>query len=331
MTITHSSVAGTSGAPAVELRSLVKTFPPRRGSHDTEVRAVDGVDLRIEPGEVVVLLGPKGAGNTTTLDKVLGLTEPTSGSAAVFGRRPREAVVAGSVSAVLQTGGLLRDLTVRETVRMIASTYADSTPVDEVIDRAGLRSLANRRVSKCSGGEQQRLRFALALLPDPRLLVLDEPTAGMDVTARRDFWDTMHADASAGRTVVFATHYLEEADAFADRIVLIAGGRIVADGTTAEIRSRASGRTVAATLPAGSVESSVERLRAVAGVRSVEERGTRVVVTAADSDAVARLLMLDLDGTDLEIVTAGLEQAFMTLTGDDRTAATPDLESELAR
>ena len=132
---------------------------------------------------------------------------------------------------------------------MIASTYAVSTPVDEVIDRAGLRALADRRVSKCSGGEQQRLRFALALLPDPRLLVLDEPTAGMDVTARRDFWDTMHADASAGRTVVFATHYLEEADAFADRIVLIAGGRIVADGTTAEIRSRASGRTVSATLP----------------------------------------------------------------------------------
>ena len=249
MTTTHSSVAGASGAPAVELRSLVKTFPARRGSHDTEVRAVDGVDLRIEPGEVVAFLGPNGAGKTTTLDMVLGLTEPTTGTARVFGRRPREAVIAGHVSAVLQTGGLLRDLTVRETVRMIASTYAASTPVDEVIDRAGLRSLADRRVSKCSGGEQQRLRFALALLPDPRLLVLDEPTAGMDVTARRDFWDTMHADASAGRTVVFATHYLEEADAFADRIVLIAGGRIVADGTTAEIRSRASGRTVSATLP----------------------------------------------------------------------------------
>ncbi len=318
MTTTHSSVAGASGAPAVELRSLVKTFPARRGSHDTEVRAVDGVDLRIEPGEVVAFLGPNGAGKTTTLDMVLGLTEPTTGTARVFGHRPREAVIAGHVSAVLQTGGLLRDLTVRETVRMIASTYAASTPVDEVIHRAGLRSLADRRVSKCSGGEQQRLRFALALLPDPRLLVLDEPTAGMDVTARRDFWDTMHADASAGRTVVFATHYLEEADAFADRIVLIAGGRIVADGTTAEIRSRASGRTVSATLPSSSLAAAVARLRSVDGVRDVEERGSRVVVTAADSDAVARVLLLDLDGTDLEIVTAGLEQAFMTLTGDER-------------
>ena len=181
MTTTHSPVAGASGAPAVELRSLVKTFPPAAGRTTREVRAVDGVDLRIEPGEVVAFLGPNGAGKTTTLDMVLGLTEPTTGTARVFGRRPREAVIAGHVSAVLQTGGLLRDLTVRETVRMIASTYAASTPVDEVIDRAGLRALADRRVSKCSGGEQQRLRFALALLPDPRLLVLDEPTAGMDV------------------------------------------------------------------------------------------------------------------------------------------------------
>ncbi|WP_330475600.1 ABC transporter ATP-binding protein [Terrabacter sp. C0L_2] len=342
MTTTPISVAGASGAPAVELRGLVKTFAPARRSHDTEVRAVDGIDLRIEAGEIVAFLGPNGAGKTTTLDMVLGLTEPTSGTAEVFGRRPREAVIGGHVSAVLQTGGLLRDLTVRETVRMVASTYAVTTPVDEVIERAGLAALADRRVSKCSGGEQQRLRFALALLPDPRLLVLDEPTAGMDVTARRDFWDTMRADAGTGRTVVFATHYLEEADAFADRIVLVAGGRIVADGTTAEIRARASGRTVSATMPSGSVASSVARLRGVDGVRDVEERGSRVVVTATDSDAVARLLLLELGGTDLEIVTAGLEQAFMTLTGDDRpvppgtphtahTDGTHRTESELVR
>ncbi|GAA5035559.1 ABC transporter ATP-binding protein [Terrabacter aeriphilus] len=324
MTTTPAPTAAASGAPAIELSSLVKTFAPRRGSQDVTVRAVAGMDLRIEPGEVVAFLGPNGAGKTTTLDMVLGLTEPTSGSARVFGRPPREAVVAGDVSAVLQTGGLLRDLTVRETVRMIASTYASTAPVEEVIDRAGLRSLADRRVSKCSGGEQQRLRFALALLPDPRLLVLDEPTAGMDVTARRAFWDTMHEDAAAGRrTVVFATHYLEEADAFADRIVLVAGGRVVADGTTAEIRSRASGRTVSATLPAGSVAESVRLLRTLEGVRDVEERGARVVLSATDSDAVARLLLLELGGTDLEIVTAGLEQAFMALTGDDRDAAGP--------
>jgi ABC-2 type transport system ATP-binding protein len=305
--------------PAVELQDLVKTFRPLRGSHDSEVRAVDGIDLRIDAGEVVAFLGPNGAGKTTTLDMVLGLTTPSSGAVRVFGGDARAAVVAGRVSAVLQTGGLLRDLTVRETVLMIASTYAAHSPVDEVIERAGLTALANRRVSKCSGGEQQRLRFALALLPDPRLLILDEPTAGMDVTARRDFWDTMHADASAGRTVVFATHYLEEADSFADRIVLVAGGRIVADGSTAEIKAKASGRTVSATLPEAGAAQAIDRLRSLAGVRTVDERGARVIVTATDSDAVARVLLNDLAATDLEIVAAGLEQAFMALTGTDDT------------
>ena len=127
--------------------------------------------------------------------------------------------------------------------------------------RAGIMSLATRKVSKCSGGEQQRLRFALALLPDPDLLVLDEPTAGMDVAARREFWATMQADADAGRTVVFATHYLEEADAFADRIVLMARGHVVADGSTAEIRARASGRTVSADVPEHEADAIVDRLR----------------------------------------------------------------------
>ncbi len=314
-----TTVSGSD--PAVDLRGLVKTFRARGGT----VHAVQGVDLRIEPGEVVAFLGPNGAGKTTTLDMVLGLTEPTSGTVRIFGAPPRQAIDAGSVSAVLQTGGLLRDLTVRETLRMIASTYAVHTPVDTVIERVGLADLAGRRVSKCSGGEQQRLRFALALLPDPRLLVLDEPTAGMDVSARRDFWDTMHADADAGRTVVFATHYLEEADAFADRIVLIAGGRIIADGSTAQIRARASGRTVSATLAGGAggakaTAATVERLRGLPGVIDVVERSGRVTIVATDSDGVARLLLDELGGTDLEIVAASLEQAFMALTEADADA-----------
>jgi ABC-2 type transport system ATP-binding protein len=315
MHLPPTPISGRSVEPAIELRHLVKSFRPLRGSADTEVTAVDGIDLTVGHGEVVAFLGPNGAGKTTTLDMVLGLTEPTSGIAQVFGRPPRHAVIAGEVSAVLQTGGLLRDLTVRETVRMIASTYAATTPVDEVIDRAGLAALSHRRVSKCSGGEQQRLRFALALLPDPRLLILDEPTAGMDVSARHEFWQTMHADASAGRTVVFATHYLEEADAFADRIVLVAAGRVVADGPTAEIRSRASGRTVTAVLPDEAVPSATTALLGLGGVRDVKRRGERLVVTASDSDAVARLLLGELGGRDLEITTAGLEEAFMALTG----------------
>jgi ABC-2 type transport system ATP-binding protein len=328
----HPTTPGTAAAsaaspafstePAIELRDLVKTFRPSRGSSDSVVTAVDGIDLTIGHGEVVAFLGPNGAGKTTTLDLVLGLTEPTSGTARVFGRAPRSAVIAGQVSAVLQTGGLLRDLTVRETVRMIASTYAVTTPVDQVIERAGLSALAGRRVSKCSGGEQQRLRFALALLPDPRLLVLDEPTAGMDVGARHEFWQTMHADASAGRTVVFATHYLEEADAFADRIVLVAGGRVVADGPTAQIRSQASGRTVSAVVADDAAASATATLLRLPGVTDVKRRGERLVVTASDSDAVARLLLGELGGRHLEITTAGLEEAFMALTG--RTPERPD-------
>ncbi|MGI8646556.1 MAG: ABC transporter ATP-binding protein [Nocardioides sp.] len=313
----------TTIAPAIELRGLVKSFRTRGGS---AVRAVDGVDLTIAPGEIVAFLGPNGAGKTTTLDMVLGLTQPTSGRATVLGHRPRSAVDAGRVSAVLQTGGLLGDLSVRETVQMIGSLFPRSARVDEVIDEAGLTGLAGRRVSKCSGGEQQRLRFALALLPDPDLLVLDEPTAGMDVTARRDFWDTMRADAAAGRTVVFATHYLEEADAFAGRIVLIAGGRIVADGTTDDIRTRSTGRQVTADVD--EAPGTEERLRALPGVTGVSSFGRRVQVTvaAASSDDVARALLGDLGGTNVEISTGSLETAFVALTGDHHTDT--DIEKE---
>ena len=316
--------------PAIELRDLVKTFHTP-GARDT-VRAVDGVDLTIEPGEVVAFLGPNGAGKTTTLDMMLGLTAPTSGTALVYGAAPRRAVASGRISAVLQTGGLLRDLTVRETVRMIASTFPEHAAVEEVLQRAGLSALAGRKVSKCSGGEQQRLRFALALLPDPDLLVLDEPTAGMDVSARREFWDTMHTDADAGRTVVFATHYLEEADAFAERIVMIAGGRIVADGSTAQIRSQATGRTVSADLPSAAGQS-LERLRAMPDVIEATTQGHRVTVRSGDSDAVARALLGELGGSNLEIVSGSLESAFMQITGAPTGAdqTERDTEKEIAR
>lgn len=314
MTTTRSAApaaAPRTSAPAVELRGLTKTFATRAG----EVTAVRGVDLRIETGEVVAVLGPNGAGKTTTLDMLLGLTAPTGGTAEVFGRPPRDAVREGRVSAVLQTGGLLRDLTVRETVRLIASTYDAPAPVDDVIDRAGLGALGSRIVSKCSGGEQQRLRFALALLPDPELLVLDEPTAGMDVTARRDFWRVMHAEAARGRTVVFATHYLEEADDFADRIVVVAQGRVIADGPTAEIRSRASGRTVTATLPPDGRDAAVAALQRLDGAADITVQGDRVRVVATDSDAVARTLLVELGARDLEVVAGSLDEAFVALTG----------------
>lgn len=285
---------------------------------------MDNLDLDIPRGQIMALLGPNGAGKTTTLDMVLGLTDPSTGEVSVDGQHPREAVTNGRVSAVLQSGGLLRDLSVAETVRMIASTFDHPMPVEDVMARAGITALANRKVSKCSGGEQQRLRFALALLPDPDLLILDEPTAGMDVTARREFWDTMRTDAESGRTIIFATHYLEEADNFAERIVMMAGGQVVADGTTTEIRKRATSRTVTAQVEPASAEAVVARLKELTQVHDIGIDAGRVVVHTADSDTVALALLTELGGSDLEIASGSLDQAFVALTSAPAGSAPAD-------
>ncbi len=219
----------------------------------------------------------------------------------------------------MQTGGLLKDLTVRETVAYTASLFADTQPIDEVLAHAGISELAGRRVGKCSGGEQQRLRFAMALLPDPALLLLDEPTTGMDVEGRRAFWSAIRADASKGRTVLFATHYLEEADQYADRIVLMRQGRIVADGSGAEIKALAAGRTVRATMS----HPDHDALSRLEGVESVEVRGESVLLHAKDTDAVARHLLTSTDARDLEITSRSIEDAFLSLTGDDATDGPP--------
>jgi ABC-2 type transport system ATP-binding protein len=278
-----------------------------------KVRAVDGVDLHIRPGEIVAFLGPNGAGKTTTIDMLLGLGNPDSGDIRIYGATPRAAIARGQVSAVMQTGGLLKDLTVRETVRLTASLFADSRPVDEVLERAGILEIGGRLVEKCSGGQQQRLRFAMALLSDPGLLILDEPTTGMDVEGRRDFWSAIRTDAARGRTVIFATHYLDEADAYADRIIMIRRGRIVADGTAAEIKALAAGRTVRARV--GELDQGA--VAAVDGVDSVALRGGQLTVRTRNSDAVARYLLTRTDAVDLEITSHNLEDAFLALTSDD--------------
>jgi ABC-2 type transport system ATP-binding protein len=304
---TAAPAAPTSSGPppAVRLAELTKRFGA--------VTAVDGLDLTVRAGEVVAFLGPNGAGKTTTIDMLLGLSRPDGGEVEVYGLPPRTAVAHGLVAAVMQTGGLLKDLTVAETVRLTAGLFAHSRPVAEVLERAGIADIADRRVGKCSGGQQQRLRFAMALLPEPELLVLDEPTTGMDVEGRRDFWTAIRADAQKGRTVLFATHYLEEADAYADRIVLVAGGTVVADGTAAEIRALSAGREVTATLPGGQTELAA--LRALPGVEDVELRGRTVHVRSTDSDAVARHLLTATTAHDLQISSRGLEDAFIALTG----------------
>ena len=304
-TLAASNITGTR-TPAVHLRGLTKRF----GS----VTAVDNLDLRIEPGEVVAFLGPNGAGKTTTIDMMLGLARPTAGSVEVYGHAPTEAVARGRIAAVMQTGDLLKDVSVAEIVQMTASFFSRTRPVTEVLERAGIADIANRRVAKCSGGQQQRLRFALALLPDPDLMVLDEPTTGMDVEGRRDFWNAIRADAQAGRTVLFATHYLEEADAYADRIVLIRKGQVVADGTASEVKALAAGRQVRATLPG----ADEVRLAALPGVDRAEVRGGTVLLHTNDSDGVARYLLTQTPARDLEITSRNLEDAFLALTsGED--------------
>jgi ABC-2 type transport system ATP-binding protein len=197
-TAASGAAAGAAGASAISLRGVTKSFGP--------VQAVRGIDLEIAPGEIVAFLGPNGAGKTSSIDMILGLSRPTSGEVEVFGTAPHHAIRRGLVSAVMQTGGLLKDLTVAETVAYVGSLFAAPVAVDEVLRRAGIDGIADRMVGKCSGGEQQRLRFAMALLPDPALLLLDEPTTGMDVEGRRAFWASIRQDAEAGRTVLFATH-----------------------------------------------------------------------------------------------------------------------------
>ncbi|HKF31914.1 MAG TPA: ABC transporter ATP-binding protein [Jatrophihabitantaceae bacterium] len=303
---THTANPVTTG---IQLSDLRKTFR----TPDGPVYAVRGVDISIAPGETVALLGPNGAGKSTTIDMLLGLLPPDSGTVSLFGMKPADAVKVGAIGAMLQTGSLIRDLSVRDLIDMMASLFPRPFTVDEVLDLTGIADIAGRRVQKLSGGQTQRVRFAIALVSNPDLLVLDEPTVGMDVESRHAFWMTMRRFASAGKTVVFATHYLEEADTYADRIILMARGEIVADGPATEIKAAVGMRTIRATLPG--VDPSV--LGVLPGVTHVETRGEAVILNCSDSDATIRALLPAYpQARDIEISGAGLEQAFLQLTGN---------------
>jgi ABC-2 type transport system ATP-binding protein len=309
---------GQPGAD-VQLRGLVKSFRGPNGP----IEAVRGIDVGIDGGQTVALLGPNGAGKSTTIDMLLGLLAPDRGTVTVFGRPPAQAVAEGAVGAMLQTGALIRDLSVRELVTMMASLYPAPMAVEEVLALTGAEAFADQRTQKLSGGETQRVRFAVALVANPELLVLDEPTVAMDVESRRAFWTTMREFASGGRTILFATHYLEEADAYADRAVLMAHGRIVADGATTEIRAMVGSRTIRATLPGADLEA----LGRLPGVTGAERRGEAVVLVCSDSDrAIRALLASQPQARDIEIAAAGLEQAFLALTGDPPTTRGGDDE-----
>jgi len=306
VTAPEQTLAGTT----IELKGLEKNFRGPGGL----VKAVRGIDVSIGRGETVALLGPNGAGKSTTIDMLLGLLAPDGGSVSLFGHPPREAVDLGLIAAMLQTGQLIRDLSARELIEMVASLYPTPLGVDDVIELVGLGDIVGRRTQKLSGGETQRVRFALALVSDPEVLVLDEPTVAMDVEARHAFWTTMRDFASRGKTVIFATHYLEEADAYADRAVLMAHGIVVADGPTTEIKARVGLRTIRATLP----DVDPDALAQLPGVTTVDRRGEAVTLRCTDSDAAIRALLNQYpQARDIEIAGAGLEEAFLQLTGGE--------------
>jgi ABC-2 type transport system ATP-binding protein len=291
--------------PIAELSGAVKKY----GS----VTALAGVDLAVRPGEVVALLGPNGAGKTTAVQLLLGLARPTAGEARLFGREPQDAEARMRVGVMLQVSKVPETLKVKEHIHLISSYYPHPLPRREVIAAAGLDGLEERLFGKLSGGQRQRVLFALALCGDPDLLFLDEPTVGLDVEARRAFWEQIRARAGAGRTVLLTTHYLEEADALADRIVLLDRGRIVAEGTPAEIKARVLGKRIRCRTRLTTAE-----LAALPGVRDVRRSGDEIEIAAAAAEPVVRLLLArDPDLSALDVRGAGLEEAFLALTGNE--------------
>lgn len=310
------------GRHGIELRGLTKTYG--------QIRAVRGIDLTIASGEIVALLGPNGAGKSTTIDMVLGLTKPDAGTVRVFGDSPADAIRRGAVGAMLQTGSLIPEVKVRELLAVTASLFPNPLPVDHIIDQTGIGSFVDQFTNKLSGGQRQRARFALAIASNPDLMILDEPTVAMDVESRRSFWTSLRALASTGKTVVFATHYLEEADDYADRIVLMAHGDIVADGPANEIKATVGSRTIRATLPDSDLHQTADlhALAALPGVTAADRRGEAVVLTCSDSDQAIRALLSNYPtARDIEITAGGLEEAFLELTTAETAEAAETSES----
>ncbi|TMR24243.1 ABC transporter ATP-binding protein [Nonomuraea turkmeniaca] len=288
---------------ALELKAVSKRYG--------DTVALDGVDLSVAEGETVAVLGPNGAGKTTMLSIALGLLSPGSGVVGVFGRTPVEALQAGEVGVLLQDSGLLEDVRVDELVTAVAGMYPHPVPVQRAMRAAGVEEFATRRVGRLSSGQQQRVRFALALAGDPKLLVLDEPTVGLDVESRRSLWQEVRARTAAGRTVIFATHYLTEADDYADRVVLLAGGKIVASGPVSAIKSLVGGTEVRFVLE----DADVAELAILPGVRHVRIEGRAVTLRTDDSDATLRGLFAMFDVSEVRMMSTDLEDAVISLTG----------------
>jgi ABC-2 type transport system ATP-binding protein len=298
--------AATAGPPAVaHLSRAVKRYGP--------VTALAGVDLAIRPGELVALLGPNGAGKTSAVKLILGLARPDAGEARLFGADPRSPAARTRMGAMLQISKVPETLKVREHLALFASYYPRPRPALELLERVGLERLAERPFGKLSGGERQRLLFALALVGDPHLLVLDEPTVGLDVESRRRLWQEIRRFVAEGRSVLLTTHYLEEADALADRVVVIHHGRVLAEGRPREIKARTAGRRIRCV-----TRLRPEQIEPWPGVGAARWDGPVVEVLASEAEPVVReLLARDPGLTGLEVAPASLEEAFLALTESD--------------
>ncbi|MFI1969206.1 sulfate ABC transporter ATP-binding protein [Streptomyces cinnamoneus] len=293
-----------TGAPVVSFENVSKSYG--------DVRAVAELNLELHPGETVALLGPNGAGKSSTLDLLLGLRNPDAGRVEVFGTTPQRAIEQGKVGAMLQSGGLMEEVKVRELVQLACDLHRRAYPVEQVMEQAGITEIADRMVNKLSGGQEQRVRFAMATAGANELIVLDEPTTGMDVSARQAFWGVMRQQANEGRAVLFATHYLEEADAIADRVIVLHRGRVIADGSAAEIKAKAGARRIVFDLEGHISEAA---LRELPFLTSLEITGRTVRLQSRDADATVHAVYgLGLYPRNLEVAGLGLEQAFIAIT-----------------
>lgn len=293
-----------------------------------KVQALDGLDLEVQRGEVVALLGPNGAGKTTAFELLLGLVRPSAGTVRVLGAAPGGRN-RGRLGVMLQGAGLPEQVTVSELVRVIGRSYPMALPVPEVLARVGLGDRGRRTVTDLSGGERQRLLLALAIVAAPELLLLDEPTTALDVDSRRAFWEQARASVRDGATILFATHDLVEADAIADRVVVLQTGRVVADATPEELKQLVSSTVVSIT-----TDAPVAKVTEMAGVHRVEldepggpppdrdVRRLRVHVANAE-DVIVPLVSGGYRVSDLRITGAGLEDAFARLTHPETPTSSP--------
>jgi ABC-2 type transport system ATP-binding protein len=295
--------ASTASAPTVaSLEAVSKNYE--------QIRALRSVDFEVHAGEVVALLGPNGAGKTTAVKLLLGLSQPTAGKVRVFGGDPTNPANRTRTGAMLQVGKVPETLRVREHIDLFSSYYGNPLPLAEVLSAAGLAKISDRKFGDLSGGQRQRVLFGLAICGNPDLLFLDEPTVGLDVESRRALWEEIRVLVQRGKTVLLTTHYLEEADALADRIAVINQGSIVAEGTPDEIKAKTSGKRIRCV-----TSLSLAALRRIPGVVEVREDRDAVEISASVAEPVVRqLLVQDATLSGLEVTSAGLEEAFLALT-----------------